>query len=169
MPRELRSRACVSDRNVIPAFTGRITISIDTFTRRTNAMTTDIGIRRTVDLPYEQAVEQTTAALKAEGFGVLTRIDIQATLKEKLNVDFRRYVILGACNPALAHRALSANLDVGLLLPCNVTVYEEGDGSVVTAVDPLEMLGSLTADPVAHAVAVEAGTKLRRVIELIAR
>jgi len=128
-------------------------------------MTTDIGIRRRVDLPYEQAVEKTTAALKAEGFGVLTRIDIQATLKEKLNADFRRYVILGACNPALAHRALSANLDVGLMLPCNVTVYEEGTGSVVTAADPLEMLGSLNADPVAQAVAVEAGTKLRRVIE----
>jgi len=128
-------------------------------------MTTDIGIRRTVDLPYEQAVEKTTAALKAEGFGVLTRIDIQATLKEKLNADFRRYVILGACNPALAHRALSANLDVGLMLPCNVTVYEEGTGSVVTAADPIEMLGSLKADPVARAVAVEAGTKLRRVIE----
>ena len=128
-------------------------------------MTTDIGIRRTVDLPYEQAVEKTTAALKAEGFGVLTRIDIQATFKEKLNADFRRYVILGACNPALAHRALSANLDVGLMLPCNVTVYEEGTGSVVTAVDPIEMLGSLKADPVAQAVAVEAGTKLRRVIE----
>jgi len=128
-------------------------------------MTTDIGIRRTVDLPYEQAVEMTTAALKAEGFGVLTRIDIQATLKEKLNADFRRYVILGACNPALAHRALSANLDVGLMLPCNVTVYEEGTGSVVTAADPIEMLGSLKADPAAHAVAVEAASKLRRVIE----
>lgn len=128
-------------------------------------MATDIGIRHTVDLPYEQAVEKTTAALKAEGFGVLTRIDIQATFKEKLNADFRRYVILGACNPALAHRALSANLDVGLMLPCNVTVYEEGTGSVVTAVDPIEMLGSLKADPVAQAVAVEAGTKLRRVIE----
>ena len=132
-------------------------------------MTTDIDFRCTLDVPYEQAVELTTAALKTEGFGVLTQIDIQATLKEKLNADFRRYVILGACNPTLAHRALSANLDVGLLLPCNVTVYEEGEGSVVTAVDPMEMLRGLAADPVTHAVAVEAGTKLRRVIELIAR
>ena len=132
-------------------------------------MTTDIGIRRTLDLPYEEAITRTTAALKAEGFGVLTQIDIQATLKEKLNADFRRYMILGACNPALAHRALSANLDVGLLLPCNVTVYEEGAGSVVSAVDPLEMLRGLAADPATHAVAVEAGTKLRRVIEQIAR
>ena len=130
-------------------------------------MTTDIGIRRTLDLPYEEAITQTTAALKAEGFGVLTQIDVQATLKEKLNADFRRYIILGACNPALAHRALTANLDVGLLLPCNVTVYEEGAGSVVTAIDPMEMLRGLTADPVTHAVAVEAGTKLRRAIEQI--
>jgi uncharacterized protein (DUF302 family) len=127
-------------------------------------MATDIGIRATVSLPYEQAVQKTTDALKVEGFGVLTQIDVQATLKQKINVDFRRYVILGACNPALAHRALSANLDVGLLLPCNVTVYEEGDGSVVTAIDPVEMLGILKDDPVAHAVAVEARTRLQRVI-----
>ncbi len=127
-------------------------------------MATDIGIRATLNLPYEQAVQKTTDALKAEGFGVLSQIDIQATLKQKLDVDFRRYVILGACNPPLAHRALSANLDVGLLLPCNVTVYEEGDGSVVTAVDPVEMLGVLKEDLVAHEVAMEARTRLQRVI-----
>ena len=127
-------------------------------------MATDIGIRAALNLPYEQAVQKTTDALKAEGFGVLSQIDMQATLKQKLDVDFRRYVILGACNPPLAHRALSANLDVGLLLPCNVTVYEEGDGSVVTAVDPVEMLGVLKGDPVAHEVAVEARTRLQRVI-----
>jgi uncharacterized protein (DUF302 family) len=127
-------------------------------------MATDIGIRVALNLPYEQAVEKTTGALKAEGFGVLTQIDMQATLKQKINADFRRYVILGACNPSLSHRALLANLDVGLLLPCNVTVYEDGDGSVVTAVDPVEMLGSLKVDPVAHEVAVEARTRLQRVI-----
>ena len=127
-------------------------------------METEIGMRTRLNLPYEQAVQKTTDALKAEGFGVLSQIDMQATLKAKLDVDFRRYVILGACNPPLAHRALSANLDVGLLLPCNVTVYEEGDGSVVTAVDPLEMLGVLKVDPVAHEVAVEARAKLQRVI-----
>jgi uncharacterized protein (DUF302 family) len=127
-------------------------------------MATDIGIRITLTLPYEQAIQQTTDALKAEGFGVLTQIDVQSTLKQKINADFRRYVILGACNPALAHRALSANLDVGLLLPCNVTVYEEGGRSVVTAVDPVEMLGVLKGDAVAHEVAVEARTKLQRVI-----
>jgi uncharacterized protein (DUF302 family) len=127
-------------------------------------MANDIGIRTTLNLSFEQAIQKTTEALKAEGFGVLTQIDMQATLKQKLDADFRRYVILGACNPMLAHRALSANLDVGLLLPCNVTVYEEGDRSVVTAVDPVEMLGVLKEDPVAHEVAVEARTRLQRVI-----
>jgi uncharacterized protein (DUF302 family) len=127
-------------------------------------MATDTGIRATLKLPYEQAIQKTTDALKAEGFGVLTQIDVKATLKQKINADFRRYVILGACNPALAHRALSANLDVGLLLPCNVTVYEEGDSSVVTTVDPVEMLGVLKEDSVAHEVAVEARTRLQRVI-----
>lgn len=128
-------------------------------------MTRDIGIRCALDLPYDQAVERTTEALKAEGFGVLTRIDVRATLKEKLDADFRRYVILGACNPPLAHRALTANLDVGLLLPCNVTVYEDGSGSVVTAVNPVEMLGVLASDPAAREVAIDAEARLRRVIE----
>lgn len=128
-------------------------------------MATELGIRAKLRLPYEQAVEKTTAALKAEGFGVLTEIDVQATLKQKLNADFRRYVILGACNPPLAHRALSANLDVGLLLPCNVTVYEEGDGAVVTAVDPLVMLGALKDDQVMCDVAEEAKAKLQRAID----
>ena len=127
-------------------------------------MTTNIGIRAVLTLSYEQAIQKTTEALKAEGFGVLTQIDIQATLKQKINADFRHYMILGACNPALAHRALSANLDVGLLLPCNITVYEEGDGSVVTAVDPLETLGTLKEDAVAYEVAVEARDRLQRVI-----
>lgn len=127
-------------------------------------METDICMRATLNVPYEQAVQRSTDALKAEGFGVLTQIDVKATLKQKINAEFRRYVILGACNPSLAHRALSANLDVGLLLPCNVTVYEEGDGSVVTAVDPVETLGVLKEDPVAQEVAMEARTRLQRVI-----
>lgn len=127
-------------------------------------MTTDIGIRTTLKLPYEQAIQKTTDALKGEGFGVLSQIDMQATLKLKLGVDFRRYVILGACNPPLAHRALSANLDVGLLLPCNVIIYEEGDRSVVTAVDPVEMLGTLKGDPEMKEVAMEARARLQRVI-----
>jgi uncharacterized protein (DUF302 family) len=123
-----------------------------------------IGFDVKLNVPYDEAISKVTAALKTEGFGVLTCIDVKETLKQKIGVDFRRYIILGACNPALAHRALSANLNVGLLLPCNVTVYEAGDGSVVTAVDPLETLGVLKEDPVAHEVAAEARTRLQRVI-----
>jgi len=127
-------------------------------------METNIGISATLNLPYEEAVRKTTDALKAEGFGVLTQIDMKATLKQKINADFRRYLILGACNPVLAHRALSVDLNVGLLLPCNVIVYEEGDDSVVTAIDPVEMLGVFKEDPVAHEIAGEARIRLQRVI-----
>ena len=95
---------------------------------------------------------------------MLTQIDVKTTLKDKINVDFRPYVILGTCNPALAHRALSANSDVGLLLPCNVTVQEADNGIVVTAVDPLQMLGILEDDPIMSEVAMEARAKLERVI-----
>lgn len=128
-------------------------------------MTTDLGIRARLELPYEQAIQKTTGALKGEGFGVLTEIDVQSTLQQKLNAEFRRYRILGACNPPLAYRALSANLDVGLLLPCNVIVYEDGDGTVVTAVDPAAMLGALKDDQIICAVAEEARARLTRVIE----
>lgn len=128
-------------------------------------MTTELGIRVKLNLPYEQAIQKATEALRAEGFGVLTEIDVQATLKKKLNADFRRYIILGACNPPLAHRALSANLDVGLLLPCNVIVYEEDDGTVVSAVNPMEMLGIMKDDQVLCDVAGEATARLARAIE----
>src|SRR4030066_204101 len=118
-------------------------------------MTTDLGMRATLKTSFEQAIQITTDALKKEGFGVLTQIDVKNTLKEKINVDIRRYVILGACNPTLAHRALSANPDVGLLLPCNVTVQEAGNEIIVTAVDPLQMLGVLNEEPAVQAGAVE--------------
>lgn len=127
-------------------------------------MTTQLGLQAVLKLPFEEAIERATAALKAEGFGVLTRIDMQSTFKEKINADFRPYVILGACNPPLAHRALSANADVGLLLPCNVTVQDEGDQVAVTAVNPDLMLGVLQGDPTVTAVAAEAKAKLERVI-----
>ena len=100
-------------------------------------MQMELGLRTTLKTTFEEAIDRTTAALKVEGFGVLTRIDVQDTFKEKLNVEFRQYVILGACNPPLAHRALSANPDVGLLLPCNVTVQEQDGKIAVTAVDPV--------------------------------
>jgi len=127
-------------------------------------MTTDIGIRTTLKISFEEAIQITVDALKIEGFGVLTQIDVKTTLKDKINVDFRRYVILGACNPTLAHRALSANPDVGLLLPCNITVQEAESGVVVTAVDPIQMLGVLQEEPAVKAVAVEAKTRLERAI-----
>ncbi|HEY76121.1 MAG TPA: DUF302 domain-containing protein [Thermoflexia bacterium] len=121
------------------------------------------ALQTRLDLPYEQAVERVVEALKKEGFGVLTQIDVQATLKKKLGADFRRYVILGACNPPLAHRALQADLKIGLLLPCNVIVYEEGEGSVVAAVDPMSMLGEVE-DPELAEVSREARSRLERVI-----
>jgi uncharacterized protein (DUF302 family) len=126
-------------------------------------MKTEIGMHVELAVPYEQVVERVTQALKAEGFGVLTEIDVKATLKKKLDADFRRYVILGACNPPLAHRALSVDLDIGLLLPCNVVVYEADNGnSVVGIVDPISMLGVL-ASPELAPVAEEARVRLERV------
>ncbi len=120
--------------------------------------------------PFDQAVDTVTAALKAEGFGVLTRIDVRATLKEKLGEDFRPYVILGACNPPLAHRALSTRPEVGLLLPCNVTVEATPDGgSLVRLVNPQAMLGvgDLKDDPDLQAVASEAQARLERVAQAL--
>lgn len=127
---------------------------------------TDYGYRTQLDLPYQQAIEKVTAALKEEGFGVLTEIDVKATLKKKLDADFRRYVILGACNPKLAHQALQTELEIGLLLPCNVIVYENegGDGSTVSIIDPLSMLGVVDNDEL-DPVADEARTRLQRVVE----
>ncbi len=129
----------------------------------------DYGMRVPVALPYERAVERVTAALKDEGFGVLTTIDVQATMKQKLDVDFRPYVILGAYNPPLAHRALTAELEVGLLLPCNVIVYEDesGAGSVVAIIDPNVMFG-VGVSPALGPVADEAAVRLRRVLAALA-
>jgi uncharacterized protein (DUF302 family) len=126
---------------------------------------TDYALRTHMRLPYEAAIEAVTAALKNEGFGVLTEIDVQATMKNKLDVDFRKYVILGACNPPLAYQALSSELEIGLLLPCNVIVYEDDDqkGSVVSIVDPISMLG-VVINPNLDSVAGEARTRLQRVL-----
>jgi uncharacterized protein (DUF302 family) len=128
--------------------------------------TSTYSFKTKLELPYDQAVEKVTAALKGEGFGVLTEIDVKTTLKKKLDVDFRRYVILGACNPRLAHQALQAELDLGLLLPCNVIVYEEDGGSVISIVDPLSMLG-VVQNPELDRVADEARSRLERVVAAI--
>ena len=125
---------------------------------------TTLGIHTHFNGSFDEAITKVGEALKLEGFGILTEIDVQATLKKKLDVDFRRYRILGACNPAFAHRALQASVDVGLLLPCNVVVYEEHAGRThVAAVDPLETIAA-QGEPELQAVAREVHDKLERVI-----
>lgn len=127
---------------------------------------TMISLKTKLGLPYERAIEQVTTALKEEGFGVLTEIDVKATLRKKLDADFRKYIILGACNPPLAHKALSKQLNIGLLLPCNVIVYEDNDGSVVEILDPIQML-EMADNPEVRPVAEEARARLERVVRLL--
>lgn len=130
--------------------------------------TTRYGIGATVPLPYEQAVARTKEALAAEGFGVLSEIDVAATLKKKLDVDFRPYVILGACNPPLAHQALAEERDIGLLLPCNVIVYADDvpGRSVVAAMDPVEAL-ALTGNETIRPLANQVRARLERVLHAV--
>ena len=122
------------------------------------------GFGTELDLPFDAAVERTTEALKAEGFGVLTTIDVQQTMREKLGVEFERYLILGACNPTLAHRALTAEHELGLLLPCNVVVHDHDGKTAVSIVDPVQMLGFVGDNPALSEVAHEAAMRLRRVV-----
>lgn len=121
------------------------------------------GFSRAVPHSYEKAIARVTDELQKEGFGVLTTIDVQATLKKKLNVDFPKYIILGACNPPLAHRALLAEEDVGLLLPCNVIVREEQGKTVVAAFDPMMMVTAIENEEM-RPIAEEVKAKLERVI-----
>lgn len=133
-------------------------------------MTTEIGFETTLPLDFDAAIERVTEALKGEGFGVLTRIDVHDTLKKKIGADFRPYVILGACNPQLAHKALSARGDVGMMLPCNVTVESAGEGrSLVRIADPAMMMsvGDLGAVEALQEVGGEARTRLLRVAEAL--
>ena len=124
------------------------------------------GFSKTVPLPYEEAVEKVTAGLKEQGFGVLCEIDIKEKLKEKLGVDFRRYVILGACNPPLAYKTLQQEINIGLLLPCNVIVYDadKAGESVVAAINAKTMLSVVDDNKALDAVATEVNEKLHRVI-----
>ncbi len=126
----------------------------------------EYGMSKTVDMPYEKAVEKVTQELAKEGFGVLTTIDVRETMKKKLNVDFRKYVILGACNPPFAHRALQAEEQIGLLLPCNVIVYESGEKTIVSAFDPMLMTRILD-NPEIRPIAQEVKLRLGRVIERV--
>ena len=127
-------------------------------------MNTNYGFSRSIEEQYSNAIDRVTAALKEQGFGVLTTIDVQATLKQKLNVDHQPYVILGACNPPLAHRALQAEPELGLLLPCNVIVYDNGDSTTtVSIVDPLQMM-QVVGNPALTPIATEANARLQRVL-----
>ncbi len=122
------------------------------------------GIRKVLDRPYDEVLARVPAALQSEGFGVLTEIDVRDTLKKKLGVEFRRYRILGACNPPLAHRALEAELEVGLMMPCNVIVYEERAGrTAVVAVDPLQTMAA-HGHPVLRELAATVKAKLEKAL-----
>lgn len=123
-----------------------------------------IGMKKTLSMSFDDALTKVSEALKSEGFGVLTEIDVQKTLAQKLQLSFRKYRILGACNPTLAHRALSAEIDAGVMLPCNVIIYEQDDGqTVVNIVDPLQTLAR-ESGPL-EAIAREAREKLQQVLE----
>lgn len=131
----------------------------------TPTRTSAYGFGTSLDLPFEAAVARTTEALKAEGFGVLTTIDVSETLKTKIDVEFEPYVILGACNPNLAHRGLQAEHELGLLLPCNVIVHEHDGKSEVAIADPVQMLGIVGHNTTLQEVAAEANERLQRVVE----
>lgn len=130
-------------------------------------MANEYGFGIDLQMPYEQAIAAVTEALKAEGFGVLTTIDVQRTLREKLGAEMEPYTILGACNPPLAHRALSADREIGLLLPCNVVVRATETGSQVDIVDPQAMMGIVGNDAL-NDVAAEARQKLQHVAAQLA-
>ena len=126
------------------------------------------GLIRKIDAEFDEATERTRTALGKEGFGVLSEIRIDEKLKEKLGVEFRRYLILGACNPPLAYRTLLEDIDIGLLLPCNVIVYEAEDkkSSVVAAIDPIKMM-SMIDNAAIHQVADEVRERLQKVIAMV--
>ena len=129
---------------------------------------TRYGIRTRLPLSFDEAVAAARGALQNEGFGVLCEIDVKAKMKEKLGVDFANYLILGACNPPLAYRALNADRDIGLLLPCNVVVYEEKPGAcVIAAINPDAMM-EVAGNSELRAVAKEARERLVRALENVA-
>jgi len=121
------------------------------------------GFSKTVDLSFEQTIEKVTEELKKEGFGVLTTIDVKDTLKKKIDVDFKKYTILGACNPPIAHKALQTEEEIGLLLPCNVIVYEKENQTNVSMFDPMLMTNVVDNEKM-EPIAKEVKEKLQRVL-----
>jgi uncharacterized protein (DUF302 family) len=138
-----------------------IVVSNRSTSRKETAMVP--GIHKQVALDYEAVLAKLPEALKAEGFGVLTEVDVRGTLQTKLGVDFRRYKILGACNPTLAHQALQAEIGAGVMMPCNVIVYEDGDQTAVIAVDPMQTFAA--NEPGLRTIAEQVREKLQRVLE----
>ena len=132
-------------------------------------MSQELGMKVYLNTDYETALEQVTDALKTEGFGVLTEIDVKATMKKKLDVEFRNYKILGACNPPLAYKALTTAPETGLLLPCNVTVSEEENGKILVHLINPEMMMSVVNNPALAEVALDAKERLNRVAESLAK
>jgi uncharacterized protein (DUF302 family) len=124
------------------------------------------GFSKTLDMPFEQAIERVTTELKKEGFGVLTSIDVKETLKQKIDVDFKKYTILGACNPPIAHKALQEEEELGLLLPCNVIVYEKDNKTNVSFFDPMVMTWVIDNENM-KPIASEVKEKLQRVLEAV--
>lgn len=124
------------------------------------------GYSKIVNLPFEEAVEKVTEALAAEGFGVLTTIDVKATMKKKLEVEYENYTILGSCNPTFAHKALEAEKEIGLLLPCNVIVYQTGEDVHVSAMLPSAAMSAIENKTMAD-IAYEVDDKLKRVIDAV--
>jgi uncharacterized protein (DUF302 family) len=127
---------------------------------------TAYAITRTVDAGFEEAIEQVTAALAVEGFGILTTIDVQATMKKKLDLDVAPYTILGACNPQLASRGLVIEPDLGVLLPCNVIVRRDGDATIVSAMEPLAAM-RLAGNPDLEPLATEARERIERAMQAL--
>ena len=125
---------------------------------------TTLALRKALNTDYDTALLRVPEALKSEGFGVLTEIDIQATLKQKIGADFRRYKILGACNPTFAHEALQTEIEAGLMLPCNVVVYEDGDHAVVLMIDPTKTAGA-SGNPRLKPLAEAVRAKLERALD----
>jgi uncharacterized protein (DUF302 family) len=124
------------------------------------------GFSKAVDMSYEQAIEKVTDELKKEGFGVLTSIDVKETLKQKIDVDFKKYTILGACNPPIAHKALQEEEELGLLLPCNVVVYEKDNKTQVSIFDPMVMTWIIENENM-KPIATEVQERLQRVLKAI--